>query len=112
MHSIKVKQSNRDRDNRMLRVGFGKKDGAGFFRVDLWAIGFRLTVSPAVKQDAEEDFYEPIRLLRRNSVNWDWQWISWFKGTVLQWGEFRFNNGHPYKSYRFGPLLIRVFLTK
>jgi len=43
-------------------------------------------------------------------MNWDWHWISWFKGTPFQWGEFRFNSGNPYKSYRFGPLLIRVFM--
>ena len=43
-------------------------------------------------------------------MNWDWQWISWFKGTPFQWGEFRLNSGNPYKSYRFGPLLIRVFM--
>jgi len=43
-------------------------------------------------------------------MNWDWHWISWFKGTPFQWGEFKLNSGNPYKSYRFGPLLIRVFL--
>ena len=43
-------------------------------------------------------------------MNWDWHWISWFKGTPFQWGEFRLNSGNPYKSYRFGPLLIRVFM--
>ena len=44
-------------------------------------------------------------------MNWDCHWISWFKGTPFQWGEFRLNSGNPYKSYRFGPLLIRVFLN-
>jgi hypothetical protein len=43
-------------------------------------------------------------------MNWDWHWISWFRGTPFQWGEFKLNSGNPYKSYRFGPLLIRVFL--
>ena len=43
-------------------------------------------------------------------MNWDWHWISWFKGTPFQWGEFRLNSGKPYKSYRFVPLLIRVFM--
>jgi hypothetical protein len=43
-------------------------------------------------------------------MNCDWHWISWFKGTPFQWGEFKLNSGNPYKSYRFGPLLIRVFL--
>jgi hypothetical protein len=32
-----------DTKNRMLRVGFGKRDGRWFVRVDLWARGFRLT---------------------------------------------------------------------
>jgi hypothetical protein len=45
-------------------------------------------------------------------MNCDWHWISWFKGTPFQWGEFRLNSGNPYKSYRFGPLLIRVFLRR
>jgi len=44
-------------------------------------------------------------------MNWDWHWISWFKGTPFQWGDFKLNSGNPYKSYRFGPLLIRVFLN-
>ena len=45
-------------------------------------------------------------------MSWDWLWISWFKGTPFQWGEFRFNSGNPYKSYRCGPLLIRVFMVE
>jgi hypothetical protein len=32
-----------DKDNRMLRIGFGKNEGRWFFRVDLWFAGFRLT---------------------------------------------------------------------
>ena len=44
-------------------------------------------------------------------MNWDWHWISWFKGTPFEWGDFKLNSGNPYKSYRFGPLLIRVFLN-
>ena len=43
-------------------------------------------------------------------MSWDWHWISWYKGTPFQWGEIRLNSGNPYKSYRFGPLLIRVFM--
>jgi hypothetical protein len=31
-----------DKDNRMLRIGFGKHNGNWFFRLDLWWIGFRL----------------------------------------------------------------------
>ena len=31
-----------DKDNRMLRIGFGKHNGNWFFRIDLWWIGFRL----------------------------------------------------------------------
>lgn len=30
-----------DKDNRMLRIGFGKKNGEWFFRIDLWKVGFR-----------------------------------------------------------------------
>jgi hypothetical protein len=31
-----------DKDNRMLRVGFGKNEGRWFARVDLWFVGFRI----------------------------------------------------------------------
>jgi hypothetical protein len=31
-----------DKDNRMLRIGFGKHNGNWFFRIDLWWVGFRL----------------------------------------------------------------------
>lgn len=31
-----------DKNNRMLRVGFGKNDGNWFARIDLWFFGFRL----------------------------------------------------------------------
>lgn len=30
-----------DKDNRMVRIGFGKNKGEWFFRVDLWSIGIR-----------------------------------------------------------------------
>jgi hypothetical protein len=32
-----------DQDNRMLRIGFGKNQGRGFFRIDLWSVGLRIT---------------------------------------------------------------------
>jgi hypothetical protein len=31
-----------DRNNRMLRVGFGKNNGRWFFRIDLWFFGIRI----------------------------------------------------------------------
>lgn len=30
-----------DKQNRMLRIGFGKHKGAWFFRIDLWFFGVR-----------------------------------------------------------------------
>ena len=42
----------------------------------------------------------------------DFHWISWTKGEPFQWGDFRYNSGNPYKNYRIGPLLIRVFIRK
>ena len=30
-----------DKENRMLRIGFGKNKGSWFFRIDLWAVGYR-----------------------------------------------------------------------
>ena len=32
-----------DKDNRMLRIGFGKNSGNWFFRIDLWSVAFRIT---------------------------------------------------------------------
>lgn len=31
-----------DKDNRMLRIGFGRNKGLWFFRIDLWWVGYRL----------------------------------------------------------------------
>ena len=33
-----------DLDNRMIRVGFGKNDGNWFVRIDLWVVGYRITL--------------------------------------------------------------------
>lgn len=32
-----------DKQNRMLRIGFGKNEGRWFARLDLWCVGFRIT---------------------------------------------------------------------
>ena len=32
-----------DKNNRMLRLGFGLNEGRWFARIDLWWAGFRLT---------------------------------------------------------------------
>lgn len=32
-----------NKENRMLRIGFGKNNSKWFFRVDLWCIGYRFT---------------------------------------------------------------------
>lgn len=32
-----------DKNNRMLRVGFGKHNGKWFMRVDLWFFGLRIS---------------------------------------------------------------------
>ncbi len=31
-----------NKDNRMLRIGFGKHDSNWFIRLDLWFVGFRI----------------------------------------------------------------------
>lgn len=33
---------NLNKNNRMLRIGFGKHEGSWFFRIDLWFKAFRL----------------------------------------------------------------------
>ncbi len=62
--------------------------------------------------NSKMDLIEVPRTAGEKKMNWDWHWISWLKGTPFQWGEFKLNSGNPYKSYRFGPLLIRVFLRR
>ena len=32
-----------EKQNRMLRIGFGKNEGNWFARIDLWCVGFRIT---------------------------------------------------------------------
>lgn len=32
-----------DKEDRMLRIGFGKNKGNWFFRIDLWWVGYRIT---------------------------------------------------------------------
>jgi hypothetical protein len=39
---MKLTKIDLDKDNRMLRVGFGKNEGRWFARVDLWFVGFRI----------------------------------------------------------------------
>lgn len=40
---MKFTKINLDKNNRMLRFGFGKHGGKWFLRFDLWFFGFRLT---------------------------------------------------------------------
>ena len=41
---VDIETINLDPDNRMLRIGFGLNKQRPFFRIDLWWIGFRITV--------------------------------------------------------------------
>ena len=40
---VKIDRIDLDKNNRMIRIGFGKHDGRWFARIDLWGIGYRLT---------------------------------------------------------------------
>lgn len=40
---VKFKVIKLDKDNRMLRIGFGKHFGNWFGRIDLWVVGLRIT---------------------------------------------------------------------
>ena len=40
---FKLHKINLNRNNRMLRIGFGYHEGNPFFRIDLWWIGMRIT---------------------------------------------------------------------
>jgi hypothetical protein len=39
---MSITKINLDKENRMLRIGFGKHYGTWFFRIDLWFFGIRL----------------------------------------------------------------------
>jgi hypothetical protein len=39
---MKIEKIKLDKLNRMLRIGFGKHDGAWFIRIDLWFVGYRI----------------------------------------------------------------------
>ena len=38
---MKITKINLNKENRMLRIGFGLNRGNKFFRLDLWWIGYR-----------------------------------------------------------------------
>lgn len=40
---MKFTKVNMTKGNRMIRVGFGQNNGKLFFRLDLWAVGYRIT---------------------------------------------------------------------
>lgn len=46
---FKLHKINLNRNNRMLRIGFGYHEGNPFFRIDLWWIGIRITKSKHFK---------------------------------------------------------------
>ncbi len=39
---MKIEKINLDKNNRMLRIGFGKHESLWFFRVDFWWLGIRI----------------------------------------------------------------------
>jgi len=41
--NMKIDKIKLDKNNRMLRIGFGKHEGKYFFRIDLWRIGYRIS---------------------------------------------------------------------
>ena len=40
---MKLTKIDLDKDNRMLRVGFGKNNSKWFLRIDLWFVGLRIS---------------------------------------------------------------------
>ena len=40
---MKIEKIKLDKNNRMLRIGFGKNKDRKFFRIDLWCVGYRLS---------------------------------------------------------------------
>lgn len=58
---INIEKINLDKDNRMLRIGIGKNKATWFFRIDLWAVGYR------IKKRKIED-YLPTRLITESDI--------------------------------------------
>ena len=40
---MKITKINLNKENRMLRIGFGLNRGNKFFRLDLWWVGYRFS---------------------------------------------------------------------
>lgn len=40
---VKVTKVEMSKGDRMVRIGFGQNKGRLFFRVDFWAVGYRIT---------------------------------------------------------------------
>lgn len=40
---MKIYRIDLDKDNRMIRLGFGKNNGSWFIRIDLWFVGYRIS---------------------------------------------------------------------
>jgi len=40
---MKIYKIKLDKNNRMLRIGFGKNNNKWFFRIDFWLVGYRLS---------------------------------------------------------------------
>lgn len=75
-----------DKDNRMLRLGFGKNQATWFFRIDLWAVGYRIKKRKIenyknINVFPQEQNYLPITLITKSDIesvlnyyllnNWD-----------------------------------------
>jgi hypothetical protein len=43
MYIMKLNKIKLDKNNRMLRFGFGKHEGKWFIRIDIWFVGYRIT---------------------------------------------------------------------
>jgi hypothetical protein len=60
-----------DKNNRMLRIGFGKNKGIWFFRIDLWYVGYRLK---NIKNDNNKGVFQIFDNVNRNpSRPYYWQ---------------------------------------
>lgn len=48
MAMMKFSKIKLDKNNRMLRIGFGKNKGDWFIRIDLWWLGLRMKKESAI----------------------------------------------------------------
>ena len=70
---FKLHKINLNRNNRMLRIGFGYHEGNPFFRIDLWWIGIRIT-----KSKIKHFILQYLIIKLSTKLQYFRDWATWF----------------------------------